>query len=109
LAPVPLTSAGNKAHEDLAPGLIPTSPVIEEVGTSVIAWSDSMANLEEVPRTTAAWVIPPVTVGIAVGITTGPEELVFLHPWENMPKDITSKPQKIKSNNFFIFSSIFLS
>jgi hypothetical protein len=105
---VPLTSAGNKAHDDLLPGLIPTSPVIADVGTSVIDWSDNIANLAAVPRTTMAWPIPPVAVGIAVGIAPGDVVLFFLHPAKIMLKDSARKAQTSKRVDFFIFFLHFL-
>jgi hypothetical protein len=45
--------------------------VIDEVGTSVIDWLESTANLADVPSTTAAWTIPllpAVAIGVGIGV-----------------------------------------
>src|SRR5450759_3161828 len=53
IPPVPLTCGSPGVSSppvilDLAPGLMPTSPVISEYGMLVIAWSDRIANVDNV-------------------------------------------------------------
>jgi hypothetical protein len=71
-----------------------------------------MANLEAVPRTTAACECPPVTVDIAVGNAVGPAVAVagpdgfFLVQLENIAHTEKTRIRLLKDNiNFFILIS----